>query len=322
MSKFQKEFEKALKLIEKSNNILIISHKNPDGDTIGSNLSLRKVLICDFGKNVTSVCADPLPKSLLFLPDSNVFENKIDPNKHDLIITVDASSVDQLKFAEIDEKFLKSGKAIINIDHHPTNKKFGTLNIVDENASCATEILYYFFEFVKATIVPSTATHLLAGLYNDTGSFMHSNTSSSSYKIASKLLEAGAALPRIVKHMFKTQSIEQLRLWGKVLSNARLNKKGTLVSKITNDDFYETNSTPRDLMGVINYLNSVSRSNLSILLSEDMEGHVKGSMRTSKNDVNVASLCEKLGGGGHKKAAGFTIPGKIVTEEVWRIEEE
>ncbi|MFC1656149.1 bifunctional oligoribonuclease/PAP phosphatase NrnA [Patescibacteria group bacterium] len=321
MSKFQKEFEKALKLIKKSNDILIVSHKNPDGDTVGSNLSLRQVLISDFGKNVTSACVDPLPNSLLFLADSNIFENKIDPNKHDLIITVDASSIDQLKFAEIDERLLKSGKDIINIDHHPTNKKFGTLNIVDENVSCATEILYYFFEFIGATIAPNTATYLLAGLYNDTGSFMHSNTSPSSYKMASKLLEAGAALPRIVKHMFKTQSVEQLRLWGKVLSNARMNKKGTLVSKVTNNDFYETNSSPRDLMGVINYLNSVSQSNLSVLLSEDMKGHVKGSMRTVKDDVDVASLCEKLGGGGHKKAAGFTIPGKIVTEEVWRIEE-
>lgn len=321
MEESGKIFERALKLIEKSDEILIISHKNPDGDTVGANLSLRNVLISEFGKNVTSACADPLPDSLFFLSGDDVFENKIDPKKHDLIITVDASSIDQLKFPEIDEKLLKSGKAIINIDHHPTNKNFGTVNIVDEDASCVTEIIYYFFEFAGVNLTPKTATYLLAGLYNDTGSFMHSNTSRSSYRIASKLLEAGAALPQIVKNMFKTQSIEQLRLWGRVLSNARINKQGTLVSKVTDNDFYETNSTPKDLMGVINYLNSVSQSNLSILLSEDMQGQVKGSMRTAKDDIDVASLCEKLGGGGHKKAAGFTIPGKIVTEEIWRIEE-
>jgi phosphoesterase RecJ-like protein len=223
--------------------------------------------------------------------------------------------MDQINFPEIDKK------QIVNIDHHPTNKKFGEINIVDEKVACATEILYDFFEFIKAKITPNTATYLLTGIYNDTGSFMHSNTSLSSYKIAAKLVEAGAALPKIVKHMFKTQSIEQLRLWGKVLSNARMNKKGALVSKVTNDDFIETNSSPSDLMGVINYLNSVSQSNMSILLSEDMKGHVKGSMRTAKDNMDVASLCEKLGGGGHKKAAGFTIPGKIVSEEVWKIEE-
>jgi phosphoesterase RecJ-like protein len=314
MKNLQKDFEKAVNLIKKHKNILIISHRNPDGDTVGANLALKTVLSKHFGKKVSSACADPLPESLKFLPESDSFIMQINKEKYDLIISVDCSSKDQLKFNEIENP-------IINIDHHPTNNNYGSVNIVDPDAASVTEILYDFFKFIEVDITPRTATNLLAGVYNDTGSFMHSNTTAYTYKIASVLVEAGASWSQIVENMFKTQSVQQLKLWGRVLSNARINKKGTIVSKVTQSDFKETHSSPQDLSGIINYLNSVSQSKMSILLAEDMHGHVKGSLRSKEDDIDVAMICEKFGGGGHKKAAGFTIPGKIVSEETWKIDD-
>jgi phosphoesterase RecJ-like protein len=268
-----------------------------------------------FNKNIISACADPLPFSLLFLPESKSITHEISLNKVDCIISVDCSSKDQMKFP-----ITKKDIPLINIDHHTSNNKFGSTNIVVTNAASTSEILYQLFEYLKTPISPQIATYLLSGLYCDTGSFMHSNTSAEVYKIASKLMNAGASLTQIVKNMFKTHTIEQLKLWGKVLNNARLNKKGTLVSKITASELKETNASPRDLTGIINYLNSVPNVNMSILLSEDLHGNVQGSVRSAKDGINAAEVCEQLGGGGHEKAAGFTIPGKIVSEEIWRIE--
>lgn len=317
----ESKFKKAASLFQKSKHILIISHRQPDGDTIGSNLALNKTLKLFFGIKVSSACADPLPFSLRFLPDSDSIHKNIDKKKIDLIVSVDCSSINQTKYNETKPELFKKNIPIVNIDHHASNTNYGDLNIVDPNAASTTIIIYKFLKFFEIPIIPAMATNLLAGIYCDTGSFMHSNTNSEIYKIASKLMLAGANSNQIVKHMFKTKTVEQLRLWGKVLSNMKVNKNGTIASKITSNEFEETNATPKDLSGVINYLNSVPNCKMSVLLSEDMKGNVQGSMRSGNKKVDVSKLSSQLGGGGHKMAAGFTIPGKIIIDEVWRIKD-
>lgn len=317
----EQEFKKAASLLNDSQNILIVSHRQPDGDTIGSSLALNTAINQFFGIKARSVCADPLPFSLQFMPDSEKVHKKFEEDDIDLIISVDCSSFDQMKYPEKKPDFFKKKIPLINIDHHASNTNYGDLNIVDADAASTTIIIYRFLRFLNIPILPAIATNLLAGIYCDTGSFMHANTNSDIYEVASELMLAGANANSIVKHMFKTKTVEQLRLWGKVLSNIKVNNKGTIVSKITTDEFLETNATPKDLSGVINYLNSVPNCKMSVLLSEDMKGNVQGSMRSGNDNVDVSSLSCQLGGGGHKKAAGFTIPGKIVADEVWRIED-
>ncbi|MFC1600177.1 bifunctional oligoribonuclease/PAP phosphatase NrnA [Patescibacteria group bacterium] len=306
------DFQNAANKINKSKHALIVSHRQPDGDTMGSNLALQKALSLYFGITASSVCADPLPFSLKFLPGSENVHKSL-PDNFDLIISVDCSSLDQIKYPEI--------KPDINIDHHASNKKYGKINLVDSDAASTTVIVYKLLKYLQIPILPGMATNLLAGIYCDTGCFMHTNTTSDIYEIAADLMACGASANEIVKHMFKTKTVEQLKLWGKVLENIKVNQKGTIVSKITSDEFEETHATPKDLSGVINYLNSVPNCKMSMLLSEDMKGNVQGSIRTNEGGVDASELSGKLGGGGHKKAAGFTIPGKIVAEEVWRIED-
>lgn len=313
------EFKKAADLIEKSKKIQIISHRNPDGDTIGANLALSQILI-QGGKDVVSLCADQIPLSLMFLPGAINVNIPIPGGLPDLIIALDASSPEQIKYEEIITLIGKKKIPIINIDHHATNKNYGSVNIVIPDAASATEVLYYFFDYIGVQITPNIATCLLAGIYSDTGSFMHSNTRESTFKIAGDLFCRGAAVSLIIKNMFKTHTVEQLRLWGRVLENARYNKNGSIVSKVTQKDFDETASSPRDLTGIINYLNSVPGAKMTILLAEDTKGNVKGSIRTRNDKFDATKISGKFGGGGHSKAAGFTIPGKIVSEEVWRIE--
>jgi len=319
MKDINKEFQKAASLISNSEKILIVSHRNPDGDTIGANLALKQVL-SGTGKQIVSACADQIPFSLVFLPGSTNIQIPINPEDFDLIIAMDASSTEQIKYEEIIAIINKKKIPVINFDHHATNKNFGTVNIVNTDAASTTEVLYEFFKFLDIDLIPQIATCLLAGLYSDTGSFMHSNTKQSSFNIASELLSKGASITQIINNMFKTHTVEQLKLWGRVLENARANKKGSIVSKVTQKDFDETGSSPRDLTGIINYLNSVPNAKMTILLAEDTKGNVKGSIRTQNDDIDATKISGKFGGGGHAKAAGFTIPGKIVSEEVWRIE--
>jgi len=319
MDKFIKEFKKAFDLIDSAEKILIISHRNPDGDTIGSSLALRQILLGS-GKQIISACADQIPLSIMFLPGAPNILVSLPDFDADLIITLDASSTEQIKYEEIISTINKKKIPVLNIDHHATNKNFGIVNIVMPEAASTTEVLYYFFEYLGAVITPQIATSLLAGIYSDTGSFMHSNTRQSTFKIAADLFCKGAAVSLIINNMFKTHTVEQLRLWGRVLENARQNKNGSIVSKVTQTDFDDTDSSPRDLTGIINYLNSVPNAKMTILLAEDTKGNVKGSIRTQNDKIDATKISEKFGGGGHAKAAGFTIPGKIVSEEVWRIE--
>ncbi|MFC1810863.1 bifunctional oligoribonuclease/PAP phosphatase NrnA [Patescibacteria group bacterium] len=318
----EQEFKKAASLFNQSKHVLIISHRQPDGDSVGANLALGKVLKLYFGMDVTCACADPLPFSLKFLPGSSVMKKTFDENGDiDLIVSVDCSSKDQMKFFEIKPDFFKKDIPLINIDHHASNKNYGSVNLVDADAASTTVILYEFIKFLQIPIISAVATNLLAGIYCDTGCFMHANTNADTYLIASDLMQAGASANEIVKYMFKTKTVEQLRLWGKVLANIKVNNKGTILSKITSDELNELKAAPKDLSGIINYLNSVPNCKMSILLSEDLKGNVQGSLRAANDDIDVSKVSSQFGGGGHKKAAGFTIPGKIVIEEVWRIEE-
>ncbi len=308
-------FKKALKAIEKSNHIVLLSHRHPDADTIGSALAMAHALKNKYSCTITCVCADPLPESLIFLKQEHVIRKKI-PKQCDCIIALDCSTPEQTKFPIITKKDIR----LINIDHHTTNTRYGDINIINPHAASATEILYHLFKATDLSYNSHIATCLLAGMYNDTGSFMHSNTTQETLKTAGELQKKGANLQKIVKELFNTHSIEQLRLWGKVLSNARINDKGTLVSKISTQELEETNASSRELAGVINYLNCAQEAHMTILLSEDSKGNIQGSMRAGKEDVDVSALCEQFGGGGHKKAAGFTIPGKIIAKETWTIE--
>jgi len=159
----------------------------------------------------------------------------------------------------------------------------------------------------------------LTGIYNDTGSLMHSNTSLEVFEICARLMECGGNVTQISKHMFQSTPVSTLRLWGRVLENARVNDEGVTVSIVTWKDFDDCGAGPDSVSGIIDLLNSVPDSKYTCLLNEDQNGKVKGSFRTQRDDVDVAELAAQFGGGGHKKAAGFTMPGRIHQELHWKI---
>src|SRR3989339_731051 len=286
----QMEFRKVIARINQGKNILLIAHKKPDGDVLGSVCAMDHVLK-RVNKKHQAACVDKPPHNLEFLNCADKFIHEFDHNDYDLVITLDCGADYMTGYNEKYADLFKENKhKIINIDHHPSNEKFGGINIVDWTSASTTMIILEFLEFAKFKIDPIIATSLLTGIYTDTGSFMHSNTNSKVYKAASKLLSYGAQLSIIVKYAFKSMPVNTLQLWGRVLNTLKINNEGIAMGVATKQDFDETGTKSEHLTGLIDLLNSIPDTKFAVLLNEDEKGNVKGSFRTQSDNINLSDI--------------------------------
>lgn len=311
--------KEAFQMVEKSSTIVIISHRSPDPDTIGSNFALREIFE-RHGKKVTSACIDPLTEDVFFLPNYQLTD-QIDLEKTDLLLCVDSGSQNQ---AALTEKYpdLFSGQIpVINIDHHRSNNHYGTLNIVLPEAASTTAMIYELLKIWNEKITPGIATCLLYGLYFDTGSFMHSNTTDDVLQIAGELLKYGANLQAITQNLFHSHSVEKLKLWGKIFSEAQITDHQVVVGAVTQEDLKKAGAERQDISGAIDYLSMIKNTQFATMISEDEKGFVRGSLRTQKDNVNLSEIAELLNGGGHKKASGFQLEGKLKKVVRWEIKQ-
>lgn len=298
--------------------IVIISHRSPDGDAIGSNLALRMGLE-KLGKEVVSACVDPVAANSLFLKDADTYVTDFNYEDFDVIVSVDCGDLKLVKFTESKPEILSGPKPFINFDHHESNNFFGTINPVDIDACATCEIIYKFYRYCGWGISIDTATCLLHGIYFDTGSLMHSNTSHEVFKIAGDLMAKGADLKRISKELFHTTPVNRLRLWGRIMERTYVNEEGVTISAVGQQDYSALNANSKDTGGAIDFLNAVPGSKYCVLLSEDENGLVKGSLRTQREDINLSEVASKWGGGGHPKASGFGVEGHLKPVMVWKI---
>lgn len=302
----------AKNLLAGAQKIVIISHRGPDGDTVGANLAMRRALKTQWGKEVISACVDSPPANSDFLPEFGEYVLDFDLRWPDLLIAVDCGAANMMKFNEKKPELLAGTPPLLNIDHHASNDFFGKINLVDADAAAACQIVYNFLNFCGFKIDRHIATCLLHGLYYDTGSFMHSNTNPEVLRVASKLMWKGADYKTIARRQFHTMPVNQLKLYGKIMERIHVNEKGLTVSALKNDDFENAGATPDETTGAIDYLNSVPDGRFSCLLYEDRKGVLKGSFRTRTEDLNLSELAGLFGGGGHRKASGFSFPGKLL----------
>lgn len=309
----KKLYKKSTELIDGASRILIISHRKPDADTLGAALSLR-ILLNQWGKNVKLACIDKPGKKYSFLPYIGEYVDNFELENYDLIIIVDAGASYMTDFHLKYENLFKTEIPIINIDHHASNDRYGTVNIVDQSSASTTVILYRMFTYLNLNINEKMATCLLAGIYGDTGSFMHSNTDKEVFEISSDLMNKGAAIDEISKALFNTNNVSTLRLWGKVLEKASMTDDNVVISVVKEMDYDEVKANPDQLSGVVDYLNMVPNSKFAVLINEDRNGNVKGSFRTRNDEIDLSRIAAVFGGGGHPKASGFSIKGKLEEE--------
>lgn len=314
----QEQIQAAKNLILPANKILLVSHHRPDGDSLGAVCALHLALK-QLGKQTTLACIDEIPHRLKFIPGTDFFVKEFNMFDFDLIIICDAGAHHMTGFHEKYPDFLSKKIPILNIDHHASNENFGTVNIVDSQTCSTTAILWKLFKHLPVQPTKEIALALLAGIYNDTGGLIHANTNQETFEIVSELVMHNIdVVVEIVRPMFKESTMAQLRLWGFILENMRLNEKNVAASVVTEEDFKKIGAHASDTGGIVDLMNTVPEARFAMLLAED-EGCVKGSMRTQRDDVDLSEIAGHFGGGGHKKASGFRVHGRLQKQIIWKI---
>lgn len=314
------EFEKLAHHIKAADSILITTHQWPDGDAVGSVMALTRALR-QIGKQATPHTPDPPPAFAHILPDTSalIHGGDVDTSQFDLLIATDHSTMERTGLIEA---LRKHPIPTIGIDHHESNDRGADVNIVVPDAAATCEIITDLLPALDLPIDSGTATCLILGIVTDTGSFQHANTTPHTMETASILLRKGAHFRAVIQATFGKTNIAALRLVGRALERVQTSSvTGAAMSVITFQDMQECEAKQEDLGGVANIIGSVPGASYSILLTEPEEGLVKGSLRSEpRHNVDVAKIAAQFGGGGHKLAAGFELPGTItITKTGWRI---
>lgn len=298
--------------IKKSKNIYLASHINPDGDNIGSLLSLGMALK-KLNKKVSIVKVDDIPRDYEFLPGLDLF---IEPNISepiDLFISLDSSDLERLGIGK--EIALKANK-IINIDHHVTNDNFGNINIVDPLASATGELVYDLITKLDVEIDSHIATCIYVAISSDTGSFMYDNTTRKTHLIAADLLDKGINKNEIIVNLYQSKSMGKTKLFIKALNSLEMycNKRVGIIT-VTQEMLNECNTKMEDTEGIISFVRDIEGIEIACILKEFKEDEVKLSLR-SKSIVDVSQICLIFNGGGHSRAAGCTINDNVENAKI------
>jgi phosphoesterase RecJ-like protein len=306
-------FSKLKDVLEEKESFVLVCHIDPDGDAIGSLCAMGEVLEAN-QKRATLVSKDNIPEIFDFIDGVCKISSEW-PSKYDAIILLDNGDFRRTGFQKEILEAKQSGIPIINIDHHPKNDiwRISNINMANIEASSTSEIIFELLERLSWKITPTVATSLLAGIFYDTGGFQHQNTSKRVLDITGELLRRGGKLKKISERLISSRSISLFKLWGIALNRLNIHPNYKIsISFLTRADLAETGSKEEEISGLVNLLNTAVESRGALLLYESQDGKIKGSLRTEKEDVDMSKLATILGGGGHKKAAGFSFNGKIV----------
>ncbi len=306
------ELKKIVEVIRENESFFITSHIRPDGDSIGSQLALKRILE-KLGKEVTIANHDPAPKTYDFLSGRESIKQELPKNREfDVAFVLDSPELSRLGSTK---ETIKKAKVIINIDHHLGNKKFGKYNYVNTKASAVGEEIYELTKVIGFKIDREIALCLYVGILTDTGSFRQSNTTSRSHEIVADLMKIGDLKPAQITHqVYETQLPSAIKLLSMTLDTLERSEDGQIAwMTITDEMFKETGTTKAETENFINYVRSVKGSEVAILFTELAKDEVKVSFR-SKSSADVNRIAKTFGGGGHLRASACTIKGDL--EEV------
>jgi len=292
-------YKDAWSAISDAKHILLVSHVNPDGDTVGSVLALYDVLK-RLNKKVSLFNATKeLPHIYSFLPNIKKIKDRL-PGFYDLVISCDCGSFDRLK---ID----KGGYKLINIDHHSSNHMFGDINLVDKTVASAGMVVYELLVQNGIKISRDCAVCLYVTIVEDTGFFSYSDLSEKTFTCVAKLIGHGVDAKEIATLLRSRVSLAKTRLLGYVLSNFDLyfDAKVAIII-IDNNILARTGAKRYDTKNIVNVLRDIITVKVSVMVLEEKSGGLKVSLR-SENDTDVSVVAKDFNGGGHKNSAGFEV---------------
>lgn len=332
---FNTKLQFAYKKMVAAKRILIIAHTAPDADALASLGAMIEVSE-SLGLSVYAYADHKSLGAYDFISNERLVssEEPADLRVYDIILILDCGSISRTGLELRIRNLLKSAKEgkigsrpfIIEFDHHEQQEAYADLEIREADKAATTEIIYHFLRLNKITITKTLADCILIGLVTDTGHFLHANSSREALAVSSEMLLRGASLPKIINKTIHNKSFATLKVWGRALENMKLDPFSGLASSALSESELAELLTPEekeshvDLFGdIVSFLSCLSGVRVALLLREE-GGRVKGSLRTTAEDVDVAKLAQNWGGGGHKKAAGFSTPGRLkATETGWKI---
>jgi len=316
----------AINLIKSNKDILILTHKNPDGDAIGSVLGLAQALSSS-DKNVECFSKDAVPEVFEFLPNVAMIKNSVKLKNYDLVILLDCALFSRTGLDSIKD-ITDSFNNLLIIDHHPKGaEEAGYLNdciqIINPSASSTAVLVYNLLKELDLKITKDIAHCLLTGIFTDTGGFQHSNTDAQTLQVAAELMGKGPRINKIAKNIFNSKNVSAIKLWGKALNRIQRDKNtGMAVSYLSKKDLEECGAKQEDISGLISVINTVGDAKFSLLLTEGDDNKIRGSLRSEEyKNIDVSRIAKSLGGGGHRLASGFEVEGEDVENSVAKISE-
>lgn len=316
------DLERAAKAIEQAGSLALACHVGPDGDALGSMLAFG-LAAREHGKKVVASFGSPfdIPGNLRFLPTDLLVAPGEFPERPETMVVFDAGSADRL--GELGSHASKAGTLIV-LDHHATNEGFGDIAMIDSSAAATGEIVFELLGLLGWGIDEAIATCLHTSLVTDTGRFTYSNTTPETLRIGAELIEAGAVPSEISRHVYEETPFGYLKVSAVALSRAELDEgRGIVTASVTDRDLEDAGIDWGDIDGLIDTLRLAEEADVAALAKVHDDGRVKVSLR-SRGATDVGSLAAKMGGGGHKLAAGFTVERdpEEVLEEVRRSVED
>lgn len=287
---------------------LLTAHEGPDGDALGSLLGMHHLLRLLGKDSVMFLAAKefPLPIEYRFLPLEEVFHEPPADMADRTVVFLDCGNIDRMPVDFLTE----GGNTVINIDHHHDNTRFGDYNLVQVGASSTAEIVYDLAVLLGVRLSPEMASALYVGLVTDTGKFMYESTTAHTHRVAAELIEAGVDVDDTYRRLYEHVPLEKVRLVSRALGQIRRYCDERLVlTYITSADYEATGAGEEMTEGVIDHLRSIDGAKVAAVvrdLGERGRAARKVSLRSSEGDVDVSAIARKNGGGGHKRAAGFS----------------
>jgi phosphoesterase RecJ-like protein len=297
-----------LERIRSDTSFVVATHENPDGDALGSLIGMHGLLTA-LGKDSEMFIASsdlPLPREYR----CSTLEHAIQAAPADIgqrtVVMLDCGNIDRNPAA-----VLQHGEHLLNIDHHHDNTLFGTLNLVDPTASCTAEIVWDLMHGLDVAPTAAIAEALYIALVTDTGRFMYENTGPRAHRMAAELIEAGVNVPAVYRRLYEEMPPAKLTLLGVALERIQRFDAGALtLVALDAVDFERVGAEESFSEGIVDHLRSVAATKVAALIREltapESRGKRKVSLRATGDDVDVSAIARTQGGGGHRRAAGFS----------------
>ncbi len=297
-------------IIKSSKNILITSHVNPDGDTLGSMCGMYELIKTNFKKKSDMLIVSKLPDKYTFIPNVKLAKHieEIDKSReYDLVINVDIAAIDRICDGKI---LFEKAKHTVNIDHHKTNNSYAELNFVEGDASSTSEVIYAIAKDLNWEINRDTAVCLYVGILTDTGSFRFSNTTPRAMEFAAEMLKSGINPQEMFQHCYETYTKGMALCQAYCVDKAVfLDDDKIVYTTVYKKDMEKFNTDEEFAEGLTERLRAITSTCVAFVAKEMKNGGCKISMRSKS--IDVAEICGIFGGGGHKFAAGCTMKSNV-----------